>query len=50
MVLAIGIEHALTMPMDRLQHSHLGEDHRPAVLGSLRDEVGRRLDLIHLVL
>jgi len=32
MVFAIGIEHPLMMPMDRLQHSHLGEDHRPAVL------------------
>jgi len=28
-VFAIRIELALTMPVDRLQHSHLSEDHRP---------------------
>jgi len=37
MVFAIGIEDPLVMPMDGLQHSHLGEDHRPAVLGRSRD-------------
>ena len=31
-VFAIGIEDPLMMPVDRLQHSHLSEDHRPAVL------------------
>jgi len=25
-VLAVGVEDALTTPMDRLQHPHLGED------------------------
>jgi hypothetical protein len=28
-VFAIGIEDPLPMAMDRLQHSHLSEDHRP---------------------
>jgi hypothetical protein len=32
-VFAIGIEFPLMMAMDRLQHSHLSEDHRAAVLG-----------------
>jgi hypothetical protein len=30
-VFAVGIEDALTMPMHRLQHSHLGEDHRTVI-------------------
>src|SRR6266850_7493686 len=41
MVFAIGIEHPLMMPMDRLQHSHLGED-RPAVLRRPRHQMGVR--------
>ena len=30
-VFAIGIEFPLLMAMDRLQHSHLSEDHRAAI-------------------
>jgi len=33
MLFAVGMEDALAMPMDRLHHSHLSEDHRRAVLG-----------------
>jgi hypothetical protein len=40
-VLAIGIEGPLLMPMDRLQHSHLSEDHRSAALRSLRHDALR---------
>ena len=32
-VFAIGIKDAVMASMDRLHHSHLGEDHRAAVLG-----------------
>ncbi len=38
-VLAIGIELPLMMPADRLQHSHLSEDHRAAELRGARDEM-----------
>src|SRR5258705_12447873 len=36
------------MAMDRLQHSHLSEDHRPAVLGRPRHQMSGRLHLLHL--
>jgi hypothetical protein len=32
-VFAIGIEDPFVMAVDRLHHTHLSEDHRPAVLG-----------------
>jgi hypothetical protein len=32
-IFSIRIDDLLTMPMDRLHHSHLSEDHRAAVLG-----------------
>jgi hypothetical protein len=50
MVFAIGIEDPLVMPMDRPHHSHLRKDHRAVALWRARDEMGRGLDLIHLVL
>jgi len=48
-VFAIGIEHPLMMPMDRLRHSHLSEDHRPAVLGGARHQMSGRLHLLRFV-
>jgi hypothetical protein len=48
-VFAIGIEDPLMMAVDRLHHSHLGEDHRAAVLGRSRYQMSGRLHLLHLV-
>ena len=45
-VFAIGIEDPLMVAMDRLQHSQLREDHRPAVLydnGFCRARLGDNL-------
>ena len=49
-VFAIGIEDPLMMPVDRLQHSHLSEDHRAAVLRGPRHQVSGRLHLLHFML
>jgi hypothetical protein len=48
-VFAIGVEHALPVAMDRLQHSHLSEDHRAAVLGRPRHQMSSRLHLLHFM-
>ena len=49
-VFAIGIEDPFVMPVDRLQHSHLSENHRSTVLCRARDEMCRGLHLRHFVL
>src|SRR5712671_1898694 len=48
-VFAIGIEDPLMMATDRLQHSHLREDHRPAVLGRPRHQMSGRLHFLHFM-
>jgi hypothetical protein len=47
--LAIRIENALMMTMDRPRHSHLSEDHRPAVLRGSRDAMRCGLHFLHRV-
>jgi len=37
------------MPVDRLQHSHLSEDHRPAVLDRSRHQMSGVLHLLHFM-
>ena len=48
-VFAIGIELAPMMAVDRLHHSHLGEDHRTTVLRGARHQMNGRLHLLHFV-
>jgi hypothetical protein len=49
-IFAIGIEDPLMMPVDRLQHPHLGRRSSAVVLWRPRDETDRVLHFVHPVL